>query len=391
MKAGLLLTAASLTLSAVACSGANTGKASSNAAPALAGAKRIGDTVQFEPNSPQLSHIQVRAVQAERVPIGEVVAPGRIEANPNRVSRIALPVAGRIRNVLVGLGDSVQQGQPIIVIESSEVPALQAAHRQAEADLSQARTALAKAEADLQRARDLFDHQAIAQKEVLAAESEAARARAALEQAEAARDEITQRLRLLGIHTGKMDQTVVVPATVSGKVIQISVAAGEYRSDTAEPVMTLADLSTVWVAADVPENAIRFIRVREPVSITMPAFPDQTFTGRVAAIGDVVDAETRTIKVRAELSNPQGNLRPEMFAQIRSRQGEQLLPVAPKGAVLQQEGRSIIYVERAEGRFQEVPVTLGWHGPDRIAVASGIRAGDRIVVDGAMLLKTVAP
>jgi cobalt-zinc-cadmium efflux system membrane fusion protein len=390
MKSALLLTAIAL-LMAGCFGGEGADRAPADAPRQTSAAIRQGDVIQFAPDSPQLSRIQTRAADVERVPIGEVVAPGRVEVNPNRVSRIAPPVAGRIRSVLVGLGDPVKEGQPIVVIESSEIPALQSAFRHAEATITQTQAVLARAEADLQRVRDLYEHRAIAQKEVLAAESAVAEAKAGRIQAEAARDEVAERLRLLGIQPGSRDSTVVVHASVSGKVTEISVAPGEFRTDTAQPLMTLADLSTVWVAADVPENSIRFIRIGEPVVITLPAFPDQTFSGRVTRMSDVLDPETRTIRVRAELSNPQGQLRPEMFAQIRAKQGERELPTIPNAALIQLQGRNIVYVEREAGKFQEVPITVFWHGPDRVAIEKGIAAGDRVVVDGAMLLRAAAP
>jgi membrane fusion protein, heavy metal efflux system len=187
-----------------------------------------------------------------------------------------------------------------------------------------------------------------------------------------------------------MDQHIVVRAPLPGKVVEIAVAPGEYRNDASAPLMTVADLSTVWVAADIPENAIRLIRSGEPVEIALPAFPGRTFRGRVKRISDVVDAQTRTIKVRAELSNPEGQFRPEMFAQIRLDQGTRKLPILPKAAVLQQEGRNMVYLERARGQFQEVPVTISWQGADRVGIAGGISPGDRVVVDGAMLLKGAA-
>ena len=110
---------------------------------------------------------------------------------------------------------------------------------------------------------------------------------------------------------------MTVKAPVSGKVVEITGASGDYRNDTNTPVMTIADLSTVWVAADIPEDRIRLIRPGETVEISMPAFPGERLTGRVRKIGDAVDPQTRTIKVRAELPNPSGRYKPEMFATIR--------------------------------------------------------------------------
>jgi cobalt-zinc-cadmium efflux system membrane fusion protein len=262
-----------------------------------------------------------------------------------------------------------------------------AALRQAEANLAQGNAALSKAQVDLDRARDLLANRAIAQKDVLNAETLVAQAKAVVEQAQAAKDESLRRLQILGLQPGQKELEITLPATSPGKVVEISVAAGEYRNDTSAPLITIADLSTVWVAAEVPENAIRFVRMGERVNIQFAAYPGETFQGRVTHIADLVDSESRTIKVRAELDNRSGRFRPEMFAQIRHDHGSSNLPMVPKGAVLQQEGQDIVYVQRAPGEFHEVPVTIAWQGTDRIAVRNGLSAGDRIVVDGVMLLK----
>jgi cobalt-zinc-cadmium efflux system membrane fusion protein len=343
--------------------------------------------VKFPPDSPQLLRIRTEVVKLAPVPREEVAAPGKIEMNPNLVSKIMMPVPGRVRRVMVQLGDAVQKGQTVITIDSPEVGAAMSAYRQALANIAQARAAVAKAEADLARVRDLYAHRAIAQKEVLSAETVLAQTRAQVEQAQAAADDAQHRLSILGLKPGSFQQEVVVPATVSGKVIEISIVPGEYRTDTNAPIMTIADLSVVWVAADVPEAAIRFVHVGDHVSIKIGAYPDESFQGTVKRIADIVDPQTHTIKVRAELSNTGGRLRPEMFAEIRQSQGAQMLPVVPAGAVLQAEGRSIVYVERAKGEFEEALVTVAWQERDRMALSSGVHAGDRVVTDGAMLLK----
>jgi cobalt-zinc-cadmium efflux system membrane fusion protein len=211
--------------------------------------------------------------------------------------------------------------------------------------------------------------------------------KAVVEQAQASLDEARRRLQILGLDAGSVDQHITVPATVSGKVIDIAVVPGEFRNDTSAPIMTIADLSTVWVAADVPEALIRFVSVGERVAISFGAFPGETFSGRVARISDLLDPQTRTIKVRAELNNPGGRLRPEMFAQIRQNRGTQLLPIVPRGAVLQAEGRNTVFMERAKGEYQEVPVTIAWQEGDRIALSNVVHQGDRVVVEGVMLLK----
>lgn len=357
--------------------------------PAAPPASPPGDTgvVKLPSDSPQLARIQTVTVQTALVPQQEITAPGKVEMNPNRVSKIVMPVAGRVQKVFVHLGDSVRQGQPLVTLESPEVGSAMTAYRQAASNIAQGKAGVAKAEADLSRTRDLYANRAIAQKEVLSAETILVQAKAVVDQAQASLDEARRRLQILGLDVGSVDQQITVPATVSGKVIDIAVVAGEFRNDTSAPIMTIADLSSVWVVADVPEAEIRFVRVGNNVVITFPAFPGETFSARVTRIDDLLDPQTRTIKVRAELGNPSGRLRPEMFAQMGQSRGVQRLSVVPRGAVLQAEGHNSVFVERAKGEFREVPVTIAWQEGDRIALSSGVRPGDRVVSGGAMLLK----
>jgi membrane fusion protein, heavy metal efflux system len=363
------------------------GDTSKAAQPSLGAATRNGNKVTFPAGHPQLSRIRVAAAETGQVPEDEVIAPGKVEMDPGRVSRIALPVPGRIARVLVGLGDGVDSGQPILMLESPEVSGATSSLRQANANLAQANASLAKAETDLTRARDLFADRAIAQKEVLAAETVVTQSKAAVDQATASRDESLRKLEILGLQPGELNQQVVVRAPVSGKVVEISGVAGEYRNDTNAPVITIADLNTVWVTADVPEIGIRLIRLGENVEITMPAFPGERLTGKVRRIADLVDPQTRTVKVRAELSNPSGRYRPEMFASIRHVHGYSALPLIPRGALLQQQDMSTVFVERSPGEFEEVPVVVAWQDESRVAIRKGIAPGDRVVVDGTTQLK----
>ncbi len=355
--------------------------------PSTSAARRDGNLVRFEKDAAQLSQIQVTPAQAAEFPVDELVAPGRVELNPGRVSRVVAPVPGRIREVLVVLGDPVREGQPLATLESQEVSAVQSALRQARANEMQGKANLAKAEADLTRAKDLLAGRAIAQKEVLTAETVVAQAKAALEQAQATRDEALRKMQLLGVQPGSMEQVVTVRAPVPGKVVDVAVAPGEFRNDTATPLLTIADLSALWVAADVPESAIRLISIGEPVAISLSAFPDRTFAGRVKRIGDTVDAQTRTIKVRAELANPAGQFRPEMFATIRHTSGRRKAVAIPKAAVFQQQERATVFRERGPGVFEEVPVTVVWQDERTAAIGSGLQVGDRVVTDGVTQLR----
>jgi cobalt-zinc-cadmium efflux system membrane fusion protein len=345
------------------------------------------EEIRLSPDSPQLKRLRIEEVRNEQVPLDEVVVPGKIEANPARVSRIAMPLAGRVKQVMVTIGDAVRQGQPVLEVDSPDISASLAAYRQSQARLGQARVAQSKAETDLNRIRDLFENRAAAQKDVLASEAALAQAKSDVAQAEAAVEESQKKLQIFGIQPDQPAQDILVRAPVSGKVLDISVAAGEYRTDTSAPVMTIADLSKVFMTADVPESQIRLIRPGEEVEITLSAYPGETFKGRVKMIGDTVDPQTRTIKVRAELENPSVRLRPEMFGEIRHRQGVRTMPVVPAGAIVQGEQRNIVYREKSPGVFEITEVTFGKREGDRVPILTGIQAGDRIVTDGAMLLR----
>ncbi|MFN3325103.1 MAG: efflux RND transporter periplasmic adaptor subunit [Bryobacteraceae bacterium] len=338
-------------------------------------------------DSPKRKQIRIGVVETAEVPLEEVSVAGKVEANPNRVSRVLLPLPGRVVSVMARLGDSVRQGDPLVAIESPDAEAAVSEYQSAQAAVTQAKADLFKAEADLDRSRDLFANDAIAKKEVLAAENAHAQMRSALDQAIAAERQAARRLQIFGLTPGVYGEHVVLPAPVSGKVIEIRVVPGEYRNEVNDPVMTIADLSTVWVAADVPETSIRHIALGDRIDIELAAYPGEIFRGRVTRIADVVDPQTRTIKVQAELANPRGRLRPEMFGAIRNIHATHTLPVVPRGAVLRLPGRDVVYLEKEAGVFVERAVKIGWQKGDRVALSAGLLPGDRIVVDGAMLLQ----
>lgn len=357
-------------------------------APPPSAEQRLPDGMVVIPaDSPKLNEISVAPVKSAEVPFDEVVSPGKIETNPNKVSRVTLPLPGRIASVLVKLGDSIGRGEPVLTLDSPDADAAQSNYLQGQAALTQAKANLNKAQSDLGRTTDLFQHNAVAQKDVLTAENALAQAKAAQGQAEAALELVSRRLQLLGLKAGAFGEKVVVPAPISGKVLEMNVAPGEYHNDTTGPVMTIADLSSVWVASDVPESQIRFINPGERIDVSLTAYPGQVFHARVTRIADTVDPQTRTVKAHAELDNSAGKLRPEMYGTIKHTETTRVVPVVPVGAVMQDGGRSVVWIERAPGRFQPVEVKTGERLDDSLPVLSGLREGDRVVVDGAMLLK----
>ncbi len=375
-------TAAALIVGATACSGR---AATPAEAPAVT--SPAPGTVVLPADSPMLAQIKREPVKEADLPTDEVTSPGKIEANPNRVTKVLLPVTGRVTAVLVKTGDAVAKDQALLTLESPDADTAMSADLSAQAAITQAQATLVKAQADYDRASDLFAHDAIAKKEVLTAESALAQARAALEQAQAAREQTQRKLTVLGLRPRDFDQHVTVRSPLSGKVLELSIVAGEYRNDTSAPVMTIADLSTVWISSQVPESYIRFVQLGEQVEIALVAYPGETFHGKVSRIADTVDPQTRTVKVQAQLDNRDGRLRPEMFGSIHHIEAIARTTVVPASAVMQSDARAALFVETAPGRFEQRTVTLGTRAGDLVRVVSGVKPGERIVTDGVMLLK----
>jgi cobalt-zinc-cadmium efflux system membrane fusion protein len=364
-----------------ASKGATLSADSPSAAPAEPG------TVVIPEGSPMLKQIRRATVEVADLPTDEVIAPGKIEANPNRISKIVLPVPGRIMTVLVKTGDAVRKDQPLLTIQSPDADAAMSTFLSAQAAVTQAQAALAKAQADLDRFSDLFEHNAVAKKDVLSAESALVQSTAARDQTQAAREQALRRLAGLGLKPGDAAQEVILRSPLEGKVLELSVVPGEFRNDTSASLMTIADLSTVWVTSQVPETYIRFVQVGERVEINLVAYPGETFEGRVSRIADTVDPQTRTVKVHAEMGNHTGRFRPEMYGSIHHVESTARMAVVPAAAVVQDGDQTVVFVEQTPGHFEERRVSVGKRAGDLVRVVSGVKPGESIAVDGVMLLK----
>jgi cobalt-zinc-cadmium efflux system membrane fusion protein len=348
-----------------------------------------GNSIKVPPDSPILKQLQCERATVADLPTDEVVAPGKIEANPNRVSRVAAPVSGRVASVDVKVGDAVTVGQSLFTLDSPDADSAVSSERQAQAALVQAEAVLDKARADSERTTDLFEHDAVAKKDKLAADNAVTQAEAGVAQARAALEQAQRRLGVLGLTPGGSKQRVTVRSPLAGKVLDLTIVPGEYRNDTSTPVMTIADLQTVWVSSQVPETSIRFIQPRELLQVRLAAYPADVFEARVQRIADTLDPQTRTVKVQAELTNASGRLRPEMYGTIRHVESMARTTVVPISAVIDDNGQSVLFVQTGQGQFERRVVLAGRKADAVIRIASGVKPGEPVVVDGAILLSAL--
>lgn len=353
--------------------------------------KESRTALEAERSAEQRREVTVQQVSTIRAPAEAVSAPGKVEVDPGKLSKVTISMPGHVAQVLVGIGDAVKQGTPVMVVDSPDTGTAVSNFRQAQAKVVQGKSGVTKAEADLSREEDLLSHGAVPEKEVLSARAQLTQAKSELAQAEAAEEEAREKLNVFGIDgTAKTTNRIVLHSPVSGKVLELNVVAGEYRSDTSAPVMTIADLSTVFMTADVPETSIRLVHVGQDVAIKLDAYPGETIPGRVFRIGDTVEPTTRTIRVRVTLKNPQGRFRPDMFGDLEISGGTREVVAIPAGALVRAPEGTLAYRESAAGKFEPVKVTAGQQVDGKVVILAGLGRNDRIVTDGVMLLRAAA-
>lgn len=308
-------------------------------------------------------------------------ATARVAFDEGRVSRIGTPVSGRVLELRVQPGDRVRKGQPLLVIASPDAES-------AFADWIAARADAALAERNLERQRRLLADQAVSQREVLQAEGEATKAHAARARALA-------RLEILGMSPDEpaaKPSRYLLRAPIDGVVVDRPATPGmEVRADSGAALVTVADLSRLWVLADVFERDVGAVAKGATATVRVAAWPGRTWEGKVAHVGDVVDPQSRTVKVRVEVQNPDQRLKPEMFARVTLRGGPAAPSLAvPSRAVLSDGAASVVVVALGEGRFQRRTIEAGPERDGHVRVLSGLAPGERVVVDGAIYLSAAA-
>jgi len=321
----------------------------------------------------------IRVESAQVQTIHELVTlTATILPNPRLLAKVAPRLPGRIASVAVEQGTRVEAGQLLAVLESSELGEARSAYLQAKSE-----TALA--EAALARAESLVREDIVPQKEYLRAQSDVQRARAALRAAE-------DKLRLLGVRpSGAVEReaftALPLTAPFPGTIIERKAVVGEL-AQADQPLFTVANLDTVWLAADVFEKDLAKLATGVEASVAVMAYPNEVFSGRLTYLGDTMDTATRTVKARIEVPNPDRRLKPGMFATVvlQSKATVQAVLV-PEQAVTLYQGYSAVFIE-TRGAIMPRAVEPGPVIGGKVAVNAGVSPGERIVVAGAYAVKS---
>ena len=300
-------------------------------------------------------------------------APGAIEAAPEKLVKVTSPLTGRLIKIHHTLGDRVKAGDPLFTLDSSDLSA-------AFGDASKAQAALLSAKQNLDRQKTLYDAEIIPKKDYEAAQ---------MGFAQSASDARSSQSRLQQLGVGASQEghrNYVLRAPIAGNVIDVAGALGSYWNDINAPVMTVADLSSVFLSAGVAEKDLPFVFTGQKVRISLNAYGDQTLEGTVKYVGEILDTDTRTTKVRVLIDNRQGKLRPGMFAKVIFAGPQREAVMVPASALVQNGLYTRVFVEQGAYRYEPRNVVTGVTAGDKVEILSGIKAGERIVVKEGVLL-----
>ncbi len=327
--------------------------------------------------------LKLTTFPAELRPGGEgVIALGELKVDGDAYAEVGTPIPARVTALTASAGQAVKRGQALAGLESVELG-------QARAGLTTARARAELARRTVERKRSLAEERIVPRGELQRAEAEAAEAEAELTAAQSA-------ISVLGAGTAAAGDGNLsrfsLRSPVAGTVLERTAVIGQ-MADPSRPLFRIADLSRLWLVVQAPERDAMRVRKGTPAEVTLAAVPGKTLKGTVAWVGGEVDPHSRTVPVRVVLPNADGSLRPGMFATAwlsTGAAGETVVAV-PAEALQRVDDRWVVFLPQgggqAPGRFEVRPVERGRDLQDEVAVLSGLKPGERVVVEGAFVLR----
>lgn len=328
----------------------------------------------------QMSHVQVVTVEPSKL-MRNLRLTGSVAFNAFKTTPVITQVGGPVSRILVVPGEHVRQGQPLLEVSSPDYSQLLASYLKA-------RDTLRVATENYKRAEDLYAHHAIAQRDLLQAESDQI-------QAQADRNAAEQGMKVLGIQdpdalAKQPSAFAQIPllAPMAGEVVERLVSPGQVIQAGATQAFTISDTRTVWVLANVYQADLANVRTGDTVTVQTDAYPN-AFHGKISYISPALDPNTRTLQARIVVDNPGDKLKRDMYVTVTVTAGTIRNALAvPDAAILRNdENEPFVYVESAPGQFGRRQVQIGQSETGKTQVLSGLSTGEKVVADGSLFLQ----
>ncbi|RQO29687.1 efflux RND transporter periplasmic adaptor subunit [Taibaiella sp. KBW10] len=332
-----------------------------------------GDTICILPNTNLSKKLKIGSVQNEPYRL-QMLTAGTVKAIPTQYAEIAPPFPGRVTRSYLRLGMKTTPETPLFEISAPDFITAQKIFFQEKSQLEQAKK-------NWQRQQDLVAHGVGTQKD--------------LEEAQTAYEVEKKEYEnaVIGIKIFKADpnrlslgQALVVRAPISGEVVENKVVLGQFIKDDAASVATVAELSKIWIVAQVKEKDIRFIHELDECTIEIAALPEQPIKGKVYHVNEIVDEATRSVEVLIEADNKNHTLKPGMYVTVNFIDAPTTAILIPAKAVLQMADASFVFLETASGKYIKRKIETAGTSGDKVVVKSGLNTGERIVTEGGFYL-----
>lgn len=333
---------------------------------------RHGALIEVPAHSPLRQRLRIATVELHQAP-HELDFPATVEADPTHLANVLPALAGRVTELDVDLGQHVKRGQLLAVIDSGDMA-------QAYADVARARDALALAQKTLTRTRGVERAGGAAGKDLEAAQSGVVQAEAEYRRAQA-------RLQALGGNpAARAPRPIEVRAPIAGTITAVSVSPGMFVNDPTASMLTIANIDRVWVTAEVPADELGLVEKGQAATTSVPAYPGRVFRGKVDSIGAVLDPDTHRDPVRIAIDNTDHALKPNMYARAGVAVQQPAQVFVPQSALLMNNDSTTVFVETAPWTFVRRTVEPGYAENADVRVLKGLKAGDRVIVAGGVLL-----
>jgi cobalt-zinc-cadmium efflux system membrane fusion protein len=347
-------------------------------------------TVAMTPEAQKRSGVVVSPAATSSM-TQQLQVSGTVQPVDSTIAHVRPLARGRLQEVLVKVGDRVSRNQVLAQIDNIETGEISAQYNSARAELQKLKIQLAAQQRQVERSRRLAEIGAVPQKEYEFNVAEQQGLEESIRGQESTIAGLAARLRRFGINEtdGNALQATAIRAPFAGVVIRMAAAPGDVVEAGAE-LFTIADLSTVYVQAQVYEKDLGQVRVGQSASITVESYPEDHFTGRIVSIGDLIEPQTRTAAVRCQVANPNARLKLDMLATIQLPTSTKRATLSvPSEAIQTIEGKSVVFVRSSPSRFSVRQVETGVATEGRTEIVRGVIEGEPVVSKGAFAVKSV--